>query len=87
MLNLFLNKKIEMSKSAEKNLTVEEALEEYRLLLICGCGKFPCERCSYIREVGNRYKCKRTDLMKILWPKHKDDVLKIDEEVRKRGEL
>ena len=66
---------------------VQRALEEYRKLYEYGCLQISCEKCKYIYKASSsRYSCKREELMAILWSKHREKVLKIEEDVRKSKE-
>lgn len=60
---------------------VRMALQEYRELRLYGCLGISCENCKYFRKINEHLAtCKRENLMKILWPKYKDEVNKIDSE-------
>ena len=59
---------------------VEKALKEYMDLRIYGCFKISCKNCKYLTKVNEHlYTCKREQLMKILLPKYKQEVKRIDD--------
>lgn len=64
---------------------VEVALQDYRTLRLEGCLIIPCKKCRHLIKLNDhRYTCKRIQLMRVLWPDYKQEVYKIDDELRKR---
>ena len=67
-----------------KKRKVQKALEKYWKLYEYGCLQISCKKCKYIYKTSSgRYSRKREELMAILWPKYKEKVLRVEEEVRK----
>lgn len=78
MFKLFRKKKKRLPKS------IENALREYRSLLMEGCLEIPCEKCRYLVEFNaHRFTCKRERLMNILMPDYRQEIKRIDNELRK----
>ena len=79
MFKLFRKKKDKLPKS------IEFALQQYRELCLEGCLIIPCKKCGRLTQINDHlYTCKRIQLMNVLWPKYKEEVEKIDDELRKR---